>query len=53
MVSAKSKNALKNAKMGKNIRPLHWKGKGLAPDGAALDTVKEEMETSMIDTVRD
>ena len=51
MVSAKSKNALKNAKMGKNVRPLVWKGR-LAPDGTALDTVKEEMETSMIDTGR-
>lgn len=39
--------------MGKNVRPLNWKGNGLAPEGAALDTVKEEMETSMIDTARD
>ena len=53
IVSAKSKNAINNTKLGNNVSPLKYKGIGLNTNGTALDTVREEMETSMIETARD
>ena len=53
IVSAKSKNAINNTKLGNNVSPLKYKGIGLNTNGNALDTVREEMETSMIETARD